>query len=177
MRSTNGKPALNTLVCSRQSEHGILRVAVQVEASLLPPGFTAIQPACLQQLPPHHIDQSYELILPKTLQGSIRCFRSLLSPSCLMPFIQQMLFGEHSCEIQNSENVPRLLISNHSTLLLPDPQSISQVIHHYPIALYMLTSDHITVHKKLTTKLDSLKLYLVKDFLPPLPIRTTNILS
>lgn len=88
-----------------------------------------------------------------------------------------MLFGEHSCEIQNSENVLRLLISNHSTLLLPDPQSIIQVIHHYPIALYMLTSDHITVHKKLTTKLDSLKLYLVKDFLPALPIRTTNIFS
>ena len=94
-----------------------------------------------------------------------------------MPFIQQMLFGEHSFETQNSENVPRLLTSNYSTLLLPDPQSIIQVIHHYPIALYMLTSDHITVHKKLTTKLDSLKLYLVKDFRSALPFRTTNIFS
>ena len=106
-----------------------------------------------------------------------------------MPFIQQVLFSEHSCETQNSENVepipirpstsliPRLLFSSHSTLLLPDPQSIIQVIHHYPIALYMLTSDHITVHKKLTTQLDSLKLYQVKDFLSILSFRTTNIFS
>lgn len=112
-----------------------------------------------------------------------------MSPSCLMPFIQQVLFGEHSCETQNSENmepipirpstslIPRLLISSHSTLLLPDPQSIIQVIHHYPIALNMLTSDHITVHKKLTTQLDSLKLYQVKDFLSTLSFRTTNKFS